>query len=216
METPPPSDALLDAVGRMQPVRTRRPARMLAMVALLALAWAAAWLPLGLRRDFRELPPVWLFGAALLWAIGFALPLTVALIPARGQVLPRAATARILAAAVPLVLVGASMFAAQAPASRIALDGHQWINASLRCCVVGLVIGLVPCALAMFALRRALPVGSRAIGAALGAAGGALGGLILHLHCSWAQPSHVAAAHGGAVAIGALLGALVGPLLLAL
>src|SRR5581483_10501100 len=188
METPPPSEALLDAVGRMKPVRTRQPARTLAAVIGLALAWAAAWLQLGLRPDFRELPPLWLAGAGLLWAIGFALPLSVALLPARGQVLPRAGAARILAAAMPLALVLASLFAAQAPSSRIAHDSQQWMQASIRCCVVGLAIGLVPFAVALFALRRALPVGTRAIGAALGAGSGALGGLILHLHCSWAQP----------------------------
>jgi hypothetical protein len=43
-DPPPPSEALLAAVGRAAPVRTRRPLRALALVAASSLAYTALWL----------------------------------------------------------------------------------------------------------------------------------------------------------------------------
>jgi hypothetical protein len=126
-------------------------------------------------------------------------------------VLPRARSAGLAAALAAAALIAIS-FALAAPGRAPA----DWTLAFCKCFGVALAIATVPALGVLLALRRTLPLGARSIGAAAGAFGGALGGLVLHLHCPFTLASHVALAHGGAVAVGALLGALLAPLLVAL
>jgi hypothetical protein len=215
---PPPSQALLDAVAAAKGsrVRTRRPALALAAALLVALSAGAAMVALrGVRGDLPSQPraPWLLLGAA--WLAGLIAPLALALVPRRGQVLPRTAAARAAAIAGALGLVALPFVLARVtPDSRVAKDGAELARATLSCLSVGLLLAIAPLAAGALALWRTLPVGARSIGAALGAAGGALGGLALHLHCAWAEPLHVALGHGGAVIVGALVGALLAPLLI--
>jgi hypothetical protein len=82
---------------------------------------------------------------------------------------------------------------------------------SLRCLIMGMATALVPVILGALILRGSVPVGSRWAGAGLGAAGGSLGGLFLHLHCPVADALHLGVIHGGVVALGAIVGALIIP-----
>src|SRR5438270_2233432 len=93
---PPPSPALLARVDAMRPVRTRRPALQLAIVALLSLAALGALLT-QFRPRFDADSTAVLF-AAVVCALAFVGELWWALVPPPGQVLPlrRAAGARVL------------------------------------------------------------------------------------------------------------------------
>jgi hypothetical protein len=213
---PPPAPALLDSVRQVEPVRTRRPVRTLLLVGAAAAAYpiyAVTQFPL--RSDLPALPAWWVAVVGLLWLAGFGLPLTLALLPRRGQVLPndRRAGRAAIAAAVVLTLVG--LLTIDAPGRTLlppptwAGFAHYWwhcISFGLRIVIPALIAGTV-------ALARVMLVGAARLGAAVGAAAGALSGLTLHGLCPIGGPAHVAAAHGGAVVLGALLGALAFPLI---
>lgn len=218
---PPPSAELLRTIAGARRVETRRPARALAFTVAASLAYAAAMLfALGrgpnpmLRRDLFLQPPAVMIALGLLWAIAFAVSLGVAVLPRKGQATPRAGAARWawFGAPAALMLVSLALARAVPGVSLVARDGADLFYSTLRCSAAALVVAALPLAAGMLALRRAVTVGARAIGAALGVAGAALGGLVLHLHCAWAEPLHVALGHGGAVVAGALLGALIAPL----
>ncbi len=218
---PPPK--LMAMVQTMRPVALRRPKRQLAIVILASLAYAAAWLfgpavwILGhaLRPDLAEVPRAWLLVYAALSLVGFVAPLCVALLPRRGQLLHRVGLAAALAWVVWLVLVGAALFARAAPGvSLIAHSRAQLASATAQCTVLVLSVALVPTALGLWALRRAIPRGNVGVAAAIGAAGGALGGLVLHLHCPWAEPMHVLFGHAAPVALAAAAAAVIGRKLL--
>lgn len=212
---PRPSGALLDAIERTEPVRTRAPHRTIAIVALAALAYpiyVVTQFPL--RQDLSALPMGWFIPVALLWLAGFVLPLTLALLPVRGQVLPNEGRAGRLAIvfAVALTLVG--LFTIDAPGRTIMPAGgwqgfwFSWwhcIAFGMRIVVPALVAGTV-------ALARVMLVGAARLGAAVGAAGGALSGLTLHGLCPLGGVLHAMFAHGGSVVLGALLGAVTFPL----
>lgn len=213
--SPPPSAALLGAVESLKPVRTRNPRWALALVALASAvypAYVVATIPP--RADLPGLPWSWFLSTAALWLGGFVVPLTLALLPGRAQVLPDhgAAGRAALVAAAGLTLLG--LFAVDVPGRTIVpadtLDdfSHWWwhcVSFSLRIVVPTLLVGLL-------ALSRVLLVGAARLGAAVGAAGGALSGLTLHGLCPIGGTLHVSLAHGGAVVLGALLGAVLFPL----
>ena len=211
---PRPVAALLANVEGLQPVRTRRPMKTLLFVAAAAIAYpiyALSQFPL--RADLGALPWSWFIPVALLWLGGFVWPLTLALMPARGQVLPnegRAGRAAVIVAAV-LTLVG--FLTVDAPGRTIipttrADDIAFWwhcLSFNMRIVMPVLIVGTV-------ALARVMLVGAARLGAAIGAAGGALAGLTVHGLCPVGGVFHVVAAHGGAVVTGTILGALVFPL----
>jgi hypothetical protein len=217
-EFPPPSPALLDRIGAMRPVRTRRPWRALAGVAGASLVYAAAWVAgpsrwiwgRALRRDLGELPRAWLVTAGGIWLLAFLTPLALAMIPRRGQLLHRTSAARWSAI---VGIVGLALFALTARiapgVSLVAASRAQLVTVTAQCAAAVLSVALVPIALAVATLRRALATGAAAIGAAVGAAGGALGGLALHLHCPWAEPAHVLLGHAVPVAAAAVISSLV-------
>jgi hypothetical protein len=212
---PRPGVALLDALKQAEPVRTRAPYRTVAIVALAALAYpiyVVTQFPL--RKDLSALPMGWFIPVALLWLAGFILPLTLALLPVRGQVLPNEGRAGRVAIvfAVALTLVG--LFTIDAP-GRTLMPANTWDDFWhywWHCIFFGMRIVLPALVAGTVALARVMLVGAARLGAAIGAAGGALTGLTLHGLCPIGGVLHAMFAHGGAVVIGALLGALMFPL----
>jgi len=208
---PPPGAALEAALGAIKPVSTRRPWRDLALVSAASLIYGGGLVAvLNLRRDMHELPKMWIAGAALAWALGFVVPLYLAIVPRPGAVLPRWRLAGFAAGtcAAAFMLLGLLVHPHGPSSTLLTLSqfhrGHP-------CMEIGLLTALVPVALGALVLRGALPVGARWAAAALGAAGGSLGGLVLHLHCPIADPLHLGLVHGGVVLVAALLGAAIVP-----
>jgi len=214
---PPASPALLASLDDMKPVRTRVPLRTLLVVLAAGCVYPVAALAIyPLRRDLSALPVLWLLAVALVWLAGFTIPLVLAFLPRRHQVLPdapRAARVAVLAA-LTLVLTGL-LFTVDAPGITI-LPKTRWagflplwwhcVSFSLKATIPMLVA-------ASIALRRMTVVNLSYLGAPIGAVGGALSGLALHGLCPYGGAAHVGLAHGGGVVIGAVLGALWLPLL---
>jgi len=216
---PEPSPELQARVRAMRPVATRRPLRSLMTVVIASLIYAAAWLVgpavwiwgRALRVDLGALPRAWLILSGLLWLIGFAGPVALAMLPRRGELLHRVRAAAAVAWVGWIVLIVAALSSQVAPGmSQVTTSRAQWVAVTAQCAAAVLSVALVPVTLALRALRRAIPRGAPAVAAAIGAAGGALGGLALHLHCPWAEPTHVVFGHAGAIGLAAGLAALIG------
>jgi hypothetical protein len=201
-----PSPELLAALRDLKPVRTRVPLRSLAGVLALSLLYGGlAFVVRPMRDDLPLLSVTWLVIFGLVWVLGFAVPLAAALLPRRRAVLPDPIRASRVAAAVAALLISIGLV--------FTPEGRSGGNA-LRCILFSLKIWAGVFVIALFALRKIAIVGGWRIGAAAGAAGGALGGLLLHLSCPYGGGLHVGLAHGGGVAVCALLGALTAPLFL--
>jgi hypothetical protein len=215
---PPPAPALLASVGNMKPVRTRS-----RFAAFAAVAAAGAVAPLALlvlrpwRVDLDALPTAWVLGAAAVWFAAFAVSLSAALVPARGDVLPSAGRAsRVGMGALATLAAFALVASVQAPGVSPRVPPGVWpmTVSCLRCIAILLPMAALLLLAGVVALRRVLPTGARRIGVAIGAAGGALGGLALHLHCPMAETAHVVLGHVGGVVLAALAGGLLLPALL--
>jgi hypothetical protein len=200
---PPPGPQLAAALAELRPVRTRVPARAVALLLGASAAMVAAGVgAAGLREDLGALPAMWIAGVAVAWVAGLLVSVLAATWPRPGQVLPDPARAARVALLVAGGLMLLSLLASvEGPAGASAADpahfGHLWWHCtkfSLKTLLPLLVVGGL-------VLRRLFPMGGVRIGAALGAAGGAAG----------AGALHVALAHAGGVAIGALLGMLALP-----
>jgi hypothetical protein len=217
--SPEPSPVLLALVRGMSPVATRRPGRQLIQAIAISLAYAAAWLAgpaawiwgRSLRADLGRLPLGWLLAVGALWLAAFVVPLAMAMLPRRGQLLHRVRLATAAWWIVWVVLALVSLTSPVAPgASAISQSRAQFLSVTGQCAAAALSVALVPATLALRALRRAIPTGGAGVAAAIGAAAGALGGLALHLHCPWAEPWHVLLGHAVPVALAAGAAALVG------
>ncbi len=215
---PPPTPALLKAVGEMKPVRMR--SRFGAFVAVLAagLMW-----PVGtfffrpMRQDMIGLPRMWVVVGAVLWGAAFLLSLGAALIPRRGDVLPGAARAsRISFVGMLLVFLFALIFGVDVPGLSLTPADKGWtlFDSCVHCIGYVFRVAGVFFLVGFLVLRRALPVGARRIGLALGAAGGAMGGLVLHFLCPFAGTDHVVLAHVGGMIVAAAAGAVLLPSLI--
>jgi hypothetical protein len=208
----PPSAELLASVNAMRPVRMRVPFRTLLVVAAAAVVFPTVALAMyPLRRDLRALPPLWFAAVAVVWLAGFLIPLTAALLPRPGQVLPDGARARRTAilASLTLMLTGL-LFTVDVPGvtilppTRWARFGEMWwhcISFSFKVTIPAVVVAAI-------ALRKLAAAHLTRLGGAIGAAAGALSGLTLHTLCPIGGAEHVGLAHGGGVVIGAILGAL--------
>lgn len=209
--TPPGLSPELEAeLGRLAPVKTRRPLRQLAVLVGVSLVYASGLvLALTTRGDMYELPMGWLAGTALGWLFGFLIPSYLALVPRPGSVTPRWRVAAISVAitSVSFVLFGLSVH----PSGPSSEHGSEHFLHGQACLELGLATALVPVVIGAIFLRGALPIGSRWIAAALGAGGGCLGGLVLHLHCNIADGLHLGLVHGGVVIVAALLSAAIVP-----
>jgi len=207
MNAPPPSDQLLGAISGMRPVRTRVPARSLAI--LLAIWAAYGAIPLmafRVRPDLPFLPAWWVAMVGLAWCAGFMTAVAMAVLPRRGQVLPDGNRALMTALAIAGILIaGSALLPAEAPGHSISLPLLMGMR---NCMTFAVIASIVPVAIGLIALRKVLYVGSWRVGAAIGAGAGALSGLILHLLCPVASAAHVSIAHGGAVLLCAGLAAL--------
>jgi hypothetical protein len=162
-----------------------------------------------LRPDLPFLPAPWVIVMGAAWLAGFVLPMAAALLPRRGQVLPDPGRATAGAAAIAVGLIGlGALFARQAPGHSLPLP----LPIGIRNCVTFAVLfSIIPLAAGLIALRRVITIQSWRMGAALGAASGALAGFVLHLLCPVADAPHLAVAHGGAIVVCGLVGALMAP-----
>ena len=214
---PPPSPALLGMVhgdaGRA--AQTRVPARTFALVVAAALVAVAAMVALtGVRTDLHDLSLVWFLGTACAWLAAFLVPLGIAILPRRGSVLADSGRAAIAAFAIPIAVTAMSFaLRVDAPSTFIPAPDRQ-LHYIFNCLRAGIGGVAIPFAIAVFTLRRAAaPVRTVWIGAAAGAANGALAGLLLHAHCPIGGALHVVLGHAGASIVGAIVGAIVVPLI---
>lgn len=210
--TPPPLGAELEAaLGGMKPVAMRNPLRQLAVLFGASVIYGAGILLLiSTRPDLDELPVAWMAGGAIAWALGFIVPLYLAVIPSEGSMMPRRQLAAGAAITAAVLFVGMGMLIHPHGPSSWQYNAERFVHGH-PCLELGLATALVPVILGAVFLRRALPVGSRWIAAALGAGGGSLGGLVLHFHCRITDPMHTGIIHAGVVTVAALLAALLVP-----
>src|SRR5262249_27250342 len=144
---PPPAAELLAKVGGMQAVRTRGRFAALAVVAAAGIVVVVALLVLmPLRRDLGALPPAWVIGAAAGWVPACGTSLVLALVPARGDVLPSAGRAsRVALAAVGGLAAFALLGSVEAPGVSPRVPPGAWPMAvsCLRCISVLLPVAAV-------------------------------------------------------------------------
>jgi hypothetical protein len=211
LDPPPPSPALDAALRDLKPVATRRPSLAVMLVTLASLVWVAAILVFTPRRpDFAGLPMLPWLAVSLAWLGGFMLPLSSALVPPRGCVLPDSRRASWTALAAAIVLVGIALLLTPTAPATIIPSGPARAHLMMHCLSRGLAFASVPFVLALFALRRLMLVGAARLAATAGVAGAALGGLTLHVICPAGGAFHVGCGHAGAILIGALVGAALG------
>lgn len=209
---PAPSGSLLAEVEDMRPVSTHVPWWTLLIVAAASCVYPLVALAVyPLRRDLGALPVPWLIAVALAWLAGFVVPLTLALVPRSGQVLPDGARAgrAALLAALTLVLMGL-VATRDAPGVTI-LPQATWSGFSRAwwgCVSFSIKVSIPAVLVAGLLMRRFAVARLGRLGAAVGAAAGALAGLVLHGLCPVGGALHVGLSHGGGVVIGGLLGAL--------
>lgn len=212
---PPPMSDLLEAqLHELAPVPTRRPWRDAGIVAgVAALAVAAMVGALRVRRDLDAHTTTWLVAYGAAWVAAFAVGTWLALVPRRGAVVPRWRAAGVLGAVVAIGFVVAGLVFARTTARSVVYEptAAHHLRYAAGCVALGVATAILPFVAGALLLRGAVPVGSRAAGAGLGAACGAAGGFMLHLHCPITHAYHLGFGHGGAVVVGALLGALLVP-----
>ena len=192
-------------------VKPRTPRRQLAGILALSLLYASGVVALaGLRRDLGALPLWHLIGVAALWLVSFAAVSWLVIGPVRGQMMPRARLAAVVAAAAAGMLISVGLFLPRTAPGLSTVYGPT-VSAVVDhagCIRWGLLGAALPILLAALAVRGSVPVGSRFAAAALGAAGGALGGLVLQFHCPITERFHVGLVHGGLVILAALAAVL--------
>ena len=208
---PPLGDALERELAALAPAKARNPKRDVAIVLGASLAYAGAWLAiLRVRRDCGELPVAWLVAYASAWFASFASLIWIAVVPPRGEMMPRWRVAGIGAfVAAAAFMIGGLLLHQSGPSS--VYYGLAKIHHGHWCLEIGIATAIVPAVLGSIVLRGSLPVGARWAAAGLGAAGGSLGGLVLHLHCPIADGWHLGLVHGGVVLVSALIGAALAP-----
>lgn len=198
----------LSALG---PVKTRVPGRQLAGILALSLLYASGLVALvGIRRDLGAMPRWHLVSFAALWLVSFAAVSWLVVVPARGQIMPRARLAAVVAGCAALLLIGGGLLLPRS-APGLSTVYRPTVSAVVDhagCIRWGLLGAALPILLAAMAVRGSVPVGSRLAAAALGASGGALGGLVLQFHCPITERFHVGLVHGGLVILSALVAVL--------
>jgi len=213
LPTPPAlSPELEGELGKLAPVKTRRPLHQLAILTAVSLIYGASLLFfLTMRDDMEDLPMYWLAAVAVGWLFGFLVPCYLALVPRKGTMTPRLRLAAVAVVVASILFVTLGLIVH--PMSPTLSQNYGWerFGRGHTCLEIGLASALVPVVVGAIFLRGALPVGSRWVAAALGAGGGCMGGLVLHLHCNVADGAHVGLIHGGVVVLSALLSAAIVP-----
>jgi Negative regulator of sigma F len=214
--TPPAPSAALEALVRdTRPVSVTRPARTALLLMLASLALLAVHVHShDVRHDYGALPGWWFWTMAGAWAATYAAALSLALVPRAGAMLVESRRAKVAAFVVPAIAIVLTVVLRidAPPATKVAVPLAQALEELEWCLVTGLEMTAVPFALGLLVVRRAaLPLDVRWIGATVGAANGALAGLMLHIHCNVGGAMHTGVAHAGQVVLGALLGALIVP-----
>jgi len=205
------SPELESELGALVPIKTRAPQRQLAGIVALSLMYASGLVALaGLRRDLGAMPLGHLIGFAALWLVSFAAITWLVIVPVRGQIMPRARLAAVVAGAAAAMLISGGLFLPRsAPGlSTVYTPTVSAVVDHSGCLRWGLLGAALPILLAAFAVRGSVPVSSRFAAAALGASGGALGGLVLQFHCPITERFHVGLVHGGLVILAALVAVL--------
>jgi len=198
-------------LAALAPVKTRAPARQLAGILALSLLYASGLVALiGIRRDLGAMPRWHLVSFAALWLVSFVAVGWLVVVPARGEIMPRARLAVLVAGCAAAVLIaGGLLLPRSAPGlSTVYRPTVSAVVDHAGCVSWGLLGAALPILLAAMAVRRSVPVGSRLAAAALGASGGALGGLVLQFHCPITERFHVGLVHGGLVILAALIAVL--------
>ena len=208
LAAPPMSAALAAAVKNPKPVPLRRPLRDLGVFLALSLPMLVVMVAvMGIRRDLTQLSPMWVGSIALLWFTSFAASSYLGFVPAKGHVLPRTRTIYEVVAVASMVLISIGLFAFQSATSETftySATAANVVSHGATCSIIGVTAGIVPGLVALFLMRRFVPVGRLSVGLSLGAAGGSLSGLILHLHCPVTERFHVGLIHGGCLVLSAL------------
>lgn len=208
LAAPPMSAALAAAVKNSKPVPLRRPLRDLGVFLALSLPMLALMVAImGIRRDLAELSPLWVGSVALIWIASFAASSYLGFVPAKGHVLPRTRTIYEVVAVACLLVISIGLFAFQSATSQTftySATAGNIVSHGAACSIIGVTAGIVPGLVALFLMRRFVPVGRLSVGLSLGAAGGSLSGLILHLHCPVTERFHVGVIHGGCLVLCAL------------
>jgi RNA polymerase sigma factor (sigma-70 family) len=205
---PPLPPALDRELAQLAPIAPRRPARQAAVVLVASLGWAMCLVGLlTLRRDLDELPRPWLVAYLVAWLLGFAVPLALVVLPARGQMLPRWSAAAAIAAIATIGFIVAGLSVARSGPSSLHLGLTSWAG----CLSTGLATAVVPMALVGLALRGAAPAAPADHRRRDRRRGRRVGGFMLHLHCPIADAMHVGIIHGGVAVLAALVAALLLP-----
>jgi hypothetical protein len=209
---PPPMSSALEAeLGSLTAIPARRPMTQLAKLAVVSVLYGGGLLAIfSVRDDAGELPMGWMIVAALLWLVGFALPIYAALVPPAGSMMPRWKLAGGAAIVMAIGFVALGLAIHPSGPSSVHLGSERFVEGHW-CLELGVATAIVPVILGAIFLRGTLPVASRWVAAGLGAGGGSLGGLVLHLHCHVADALHVGIIHGGVVGVSALLAAAIVP-----
>jgi hypothetical protein len=212
-DAPPPGPALVHALESLHPVRTRVPARTLAIAVAAALAYPVSAIARhGLRRDLGHLPLIWLIAMTLVWTLAVALLFVRALLPRRGDVLPDAARAARTTVTVCAALIAIGLGATvDAPGYTVVPpDTVTAFFAAWRHCVAFELVAVAPVfIIGAIALRHLMPTGAGRVSATLAAAGAGLAGLALLYVCPFGGALHVGFAHAGGTVVAALLATIV-------
>ncbi len=211
---PPPSEELGAAVAHARPVRLWRPAREQAAAVLFCAAWALLVVGvIGPRADLPALPALRLYAGGLAWVLVVVAAVAVVTWPAGRQVLPHPGLVRLATIVLPILAAAAALLLlADAPGRTLEADPADAPLRIAHCLGSGLGIALLPLGVILVRARNRLIARPRWTGALVGVAAGSLSALVLHFACAYGGARHLLAGHGGALLVGALLGALVAPL----
>jgi hypothetical protein len=175
---------------------------------ITALA-AAAVLPI-LRVDFHSQPGWFAYGVAAMWAGMFALGLVTVLAPGRwGLGIPPWLRMAYVAGSIAVFETVAWTATRPTSYSLIRVGVDAWWS-HLACALAGTAVAALIGVLMVRAARRTAAVSPTTAGSAAGTAAGFAAALCGHLECAFANASHIALAHLVPVALGAIVGALVG------
>lgn len=193
----PQAPAQLPAERSM--TRTERRRRELALAALAVLWIVLPLARMGFRGDVTSWPVLLQIGV---WTLVLVAAIAAALRPdPRG--VPRSLRTVQIAALAVSVAFGALALAFG--------DGGPTTAAELApCLLISLAMSVGPLVFATLAMQRTLLAAPVWRGAAVGAACGLAGSIGIQAHCPSQVTMHVLLAHGAPVAVGAILGAILG------